>query len=66
MKEPPNKVLLRLREVRQWMPNLTTQELHKWEQAGVIRVLQRSPRSHKWYYTKELIWLVQSGPNRSK
>lgn len=54
-----DRVLLRLREVHQCFPNITTQELRKWEAAGIVRVLRTGPRSHRWYYTKELICLAK-------
>lgn len=46
--------MLRRRDVLAWLPNLSKQELLKWERAGVISVSQHSPRAHKWYFTEEI------------
>ncbi len=61
-----DRVVIRLREVRVYFPNVTPIELHKWEEAGLIKVMRSGPRRHRWYYVQELRQLAQIGSNQSK
>ena len=55
----PTTLMLRQRDVRKWIPTLNAKELYKLEAAGVIHTFRRGAKSHRWYYTAEILDLVR-------
>jgi hypothetical protein len=55
----PTCELLRLSDVRAWIPSIDKRLLKKWEEAGVIRTIKILPNSKRFYVKSSILKLIR-------